>query len=201
MSIHRICVFCGSSFGANPDYIRAARALGQVLVERQIGLVYGGSRVGLMGELARAVVSLGGEVIGVIPRSLVEREIALHDIDLRVVDSMHERKARMAELADGFIALPGGLGTLEEIAEILTWGQLDLHQKPCGLLNVGGYFDLLLHFLDHMVAEHFLPAEHRAMLLSSSDPGWLLDSFLTYQAPKADKVAWALKNSRKPFSE
>jgi uncharacterized protein (TIGR00730 family) len=200
MSIEKICVFCGSSFGGNPEYIRAARALGQTLVERRICLVYGGGKVGLMGEIARAVAVQGGKVIGVMPRYLVEKEVALHEIDLRVVDTMHERKALMAELADGFVALPGGLGTLDEIAEILNWGQLNLHQKPCGLLNVGGYFDPLLHFLDHMVAEHFLHAEHRAMLLSSEDPGRLLDRFLSYQAPKADKAAWTLKNSLKPLS-
>jgi uncharacterized protein (TIGR00730 family) len=200
MSLARICVFCGSSFGADPEYIGAARSLGQALVERRIGLVYGGGKVGLMGEIARAAAALGGEVIGVMPRHLAEKEVGFHDIDLRLVETMHERKALMADLADGFVALPGGLGTLDEIAEILTWGQLNLHQKPCGLLNVRGYFDPFLLFLDHMVAEHFLHAEHRAMLLSSEDPRQLLDRFLTYQAPRADKAAWALKNSLKPAS-
>jgi uncharacterized protein (TIGR00730 family) len=194
MRIQRICVFCGSSFGAGSEYIQSARTLGRVLVERKITLIYGGGKVGLMGEIARSVAARGGEVIGVIPRHLAEKEVAFHDIDLRVVDNMHERKALMADLAEGFVALPGGFGTLEEIAEILTWGQLNLHQKPCGLLNVLGYFDPLLHFLDHMVEQHFLHEEHRAMLLNSADPGQLLDLFEVYKPPKADKAAWSLQD-------
>ncbi|MEN4099329.1 MAG: TIGR00730 family Rossman fold protein, partial [Anaerolineaceae bacterium] len=153
----RICVFCGSSPGARPEYLDAAAALGQALARRGLGLVYGGGRLGLMGAIARAALAAGGEVTGVIPRGLVEREVGFTELnDLRVVESMHERKALMIELSDGFIALPGGLGTIEEFFEALTWGQLGLHQKPCGLLNVSGYFDHLVAFLDNVRAEQFV---------------------------------------------
>lgn len=193
--IKRICVYCGSSFGADPAYQQAARMLGELLAQRGLTLVYGGGKVGLMGEIARTVTAAGGEVIGVIPRHLADKEVAFNGIsDLRLVENMHERKALMAELADAFIALPGGLGTLEEVAEILTWSQLALHEKPCGLLNVGGYFDALLAFLDRMVEAHFLHAEHRAMLLMDTDPQALLAAFETYQPPRADKAAMALKD-------
>jgi uncharacterized protein (TIGR00730 family) len=198
LTIRRICVFCGSSFGAHPDYVQAAGDLGRLLAARGITLIYGGGRVGLMGEIARAVLAAGGEVIGVMPQSLADKEIAFREIDLRLVGTMHERKAVMAELAEAFVAMPGGLGTLEELAEILTWAQLDLHHKPCGLLNVRGYFDQFLGFLDQMVAEQFVLAEHRAMLLSSPDAQQLLDLFEGYRPPKVDKAAWSLKNSLRP---
>ncbi len=193
--IKRICVYCGSSFGADPAYQQEARSLGALLAKRGIALVYGGGKVGLMGEIARAVIAGGGEVIGVIPRHLAEKEVAFKGIsDLRLVENMHERKALMADLADAFIALPGGLGTLEEVAEILTWSQLGLHEKPCGLLNVAGYFDALLAFLDRMVAAHFLHAVHREMLLVRTDPAALLSAFDAYSPPHADKAEMALKD-------
>ena len=177
-----VCVFCGSSPGARPAYADAARALGSSLVAAGVGLVYGGAHVGLMGIVADTVMSAGGAVVGVIPRSLEEREIAHTGLtELRVVGSMHERKAAMADLADGFIALPGGMGTMEEMFEILTWAQLGMHRKPCGLLEVEGYFAALLAFIDHMVAERFLHPDHRAMLQVDSDPARLLEAFRTYQ--------------------
>jgi len=191
--LRRICVFCGSSRGAKREYADSARALGSALFGRGIGLVYGGGRVGLMYEVARAVHEKGGEVIGVIPRGMVERELAFRELaDLRIVETMHERKARMAELSDGFIALPGGLGTIEEIFEMLTWAQLGMHGKPCGFLNVGGYFDPLLAFLDRALEQKFLQAEHRSMILVQSDPEALLRGFESYVPPKADMARWAL---------
>lgn len=191
--MRRICVFCGSSPGNQPEYLQAAEHLGLVLLERNLGLVYGGARVGLMGQLAEIVLQGGGEVIGVIPAGLVEREVAYQDLsDLRVVDTMHERKALMAELSDGFLGLPGGLGTLEEFLEALTWGQLGMHAKPCGLLNVNGYFDHLLAFMDRAVADTFVQDEHRAMLLVHEDPVQLLEQFETYQPPDIDKANWIL---------
>ena len=156
-------------------------------------MVYGGAKVGLMGRLAEAVLERKGEIIGVIPRSLFEKEVAFTGLtDLRVVDSMHERKALMAELADGFIALPGGFGTVEEFFEVATWAQLGLHTKPCGLLNVHHYFDRLLEFMDHTVSERFVEPEHRAMILVDDEPERLLGQFETYQPPKVDKAKWAL---------
>ncbi|MFC1483928.1 TIGR00730 family Rossman fold protein [Candidatus Neomarinimicrobiota bacterium] len=191
--MHRVCVFCGSSPGARPEYRQAAERLGQILVERKLGLVYGGARVGLMGKLAETVFHAGGEVIGVIPAALVEKEVAFKELhDLRVVDTMHERKALMAELADGFLALPGGLGTLEEFLEVLTWGQLGMHAKPCGILNVNGYFDHLLAFMDRAVTDTFVREEHRSMLLVHEDPAQLLNLFDTYQPPTLDKAHWIL---------
>ena len=172
---------------------RAARALGGEFVRRGIGLVYGGGRVGLMYELARVVHGGGGEVIGVIPRDMVDRRLAYTEPpDLRIVGSMHERKALMSELAGGFIALPGGLGTIEEFFEILTWAQLGMHPKPCGLLNAGGYFDGILEFLDHAVRERFLQPEHRSMILVDSGPAALLEKFDAYVPPEADMARWAL---------
>jgi uncharacterized protein (TIGR00730 family) len=174
--VERICVFCGASPGARPGYRDATFELARLLVKDGIGVVYGGGGVGLMGALADAVIAEGGEVIGVIPRALVDREIAHRDvIDMRVVGSMHERKALMAELADAFIALPGGLGTLEELFEVYTWAQLGLHRKPCALLNVEGYFDGIDDFLAHAVGERFLREEHRKLLLIESEPSALLD--------------------------
>jgi len=162
--IRRICVFCGSSDGARPEYLDAATELGKQLAARNIGLVYGGAGVGLMGTVADAVLAAGGEVIGVMPRSLVEREVAHSKLrDLRVVGSMHERKALMAELADGFIALPGGLGTFDELCEILTWGQLGLHNKPVVLLDVDGYWGPFSALLDSAVAAGFLREIHRGL--------------------------------------
>jgi uncharacterized protein (TIGR00730 family) len=176
MSFNRICVYCGSREGSQPAYAQAARDLGAELARRGLGLVYGGGRIGLMGVLADAVLAAGGTVTGVIPRALVSKEVAHLDLkDLRIVGSMHERKALMAELSDGFIALPGGFGTLEEMFEILTWSQLRLHAKPCGLLNVEGFYDSLLAFLDHAVKEDFIRARLRASVLVETDPARLLD--------------------------
>lgn len=192
-SLKRICVFCGSSPGARPEYVRAARRVGAILAQRNIGLVFGGGSVGLMGQLAQAALENGGEVIGVIPKGLHERKVAFSGLcDLRVVGSMHERKALMAELADGFMALPGGLGTLEEIFEIATWAQLGMHDKPCGVLNIAGYFTALLDFLDRVVDEGFLDADHRALVLTSETPEDLLRQFAAYRPATADKAAWAL---------
>jgi hypothetical protein len=192
-AMKRICVFCGSSPGASPAYAEAATRLGTLLAERHIGLVFGGGRVGMMGQLAQAALANGAEVIGVIPRALHERNVAFTGLrDLRVVASMHERKALMAELADAFMALPGGLGTLEELFEVLTWGQLGMHHKPCGLLNVAGYFSPLLAFLDRVVSEGFLDAAHRAMIMSADQPEELLERFAAYRPPAADKAEWAL---------
>ena len=178
----RVCVFAGSSSGSSPEYRAAAVELGRVLAARGIGLVYGGARVGLMGAVADAVLAGGGHVTGVIPRAMVEKEVA-HDSlsDLRVVTSMHERKAMMADLADGFIALPGGWGTLDEFFEILTWAQLGLHQKPCGLLNVHGYFDGLLSFLEHSITEGFVRHEYHSMISVSDSPTGLLEQLAAYQ--------------------
>lgn len=186
--IQRICVFCGSNDGARPEYLEAATALGKSLAEGGIGLVYGGAGVGLMGAVADSVLDAGGEVIGVMPRSLVKREVAHRKLrDLRVVDSMHERKALMAELADAFIALPGGLGTLEEFFEVWTWAQLGEHTKPLGMLNVAGYYDPLLVFFDHLVRERFIRPEHRAMVLVEEDSGTLLARFAGYSPPAVSK--------------
>lgn len=186
--IRRLAVFCGSNPGARPEYIAAAHSFGKLLCERGIGIVYGGSSVGLMAALADAMLDDLGDVIGVIPRMLVEREVANKALtDLRIVGSMHERKAIMAELADGFVALPGGIGTLEEFFEIWTWGQLGMHQKPCGLLNVAGYFDPLLQFLDRAVEEKFVREVHRKMVVVESDPTALLSRFEAYEPPRVVK--------------
>jgi len=193
-TMRRICVFCGSSSGARPEYAQAARELGSTLAHRKIGVVYGGGKIGMMGQLAQATLESGGEVIGVIPKELFEKELAFTRLaDLRVVGSMHERKSLMAELADGFIALPGGIGTLEEFFEVLTWAQLSLHHKPCGLLNIGQYYTRLVSFLDHLVEQQFLEPAHRSMLLIDERPEALLQQFETYQPPNVDKAAWALR--------
>jgi uncharacterized protein (TIGR00730 family) len=174
--VERVLVFCGSSPGARPEYAEQARELGRRLAARGLGLVYGGASVGLMGAVADAALCAGGEVIGVIPRSLVRAEVAHGGlVDLRVVETMHERKALMAELADAVIALPGGTGTLDELFELFTWSQLGLHAKPIGLLDVAGYWQPLLAFLDHAVTERFLRAEHRDTLLVETEPERLLD--------------------------
>jgi len=188
MKTKRICVFCGSSAGTDPAFSAAAKKVGEGLAQRGLELVYGGGNVGLMGVVADAALSGGGRVIGVIPQSLVDRELAHRRIsELRIVSSMHERKALMADLSDAFIALPGGYGTVEEFCEILTWAQLGLHQKPIGLLNVEGYFDPLLAFLDHAVEEGFLRAEHRAILLDHSEPQTLISRLLEYRPVATEK--------------
>ena len=177
-ALRRICIFCGSSPGRDPSYLAAARAVGQRLAERRIGVVYGGSRVGLMGAVADAALAAGGEVIGVIPQRLVARELAHTGLtELRMVGTLHERKAVMAELSDAFIALPGGLGTLEELAEVTSWAQLGLHAKPIGLLDVGGYWDLLLAWLDHAVETGFLAPVNRGLLDRATDLDDLLARF------------------------
>jgi len=184
----RVCVFAGSSAGAQPEYRQAAQALGRALGERGIGVVYGGACVGLMGVMADAALAAGSEVTGVIPSALVAKEIAHRGLtDLRVVESMHERKALMADRSDAFVALPGGWGTLDEFFEVLTWGQLGLHRKPCGLLNVRGYFDRLLSFLDHSVDEGFVRREYRSMIAVADSPDSLLDMLSSYRAPLVEK--------------
>ena len=176
---NRICVFCGSSAGVRDSYAAAATALAQYLAGKQIGIVYGGSRAGLMGILADAALAAGGDVVGVIPHAMVAREIAHTGLtDLRIVNSMHERKALMAELSDAFIAMPGGFGTLDEFCEILTWSQLGLHHGRSGLLNVDGYFDLLLSMFDHAAREGFVKPAHRAMLIDDPDPQSLVDRLI-----------------------
>ena len=186
--MNTICVYCGSNVGQEPAYAEAARALGKLMAERGIGLVYGGASVGIMGEVANAVLAGGGEATGVIPEALAVKEVA-HDGLTRqhVVKSMHERKALMAELSDGFIALPGGWGTFEEIFEMLTWAQLGFHEKPCGLLNAGHYYDHLHAFLEHAVEEGFVPPVCRAMLMVEPDPAALLERFDAYRAPAVRK--------------
>ncbi|MFK7914961.1 MAG: TIGR00730 family Rossman fold protein [Pseudomonadales bacterium] len=183
-----ICVFCGSSSGARPDYQQAAVALGQALVERGVGLVYGGASVGLMGTVADAVLEAGGEVIGVIPQSIADVEIAhRHLTELHVVESMHARKALMADRSAGFVALPGGIGTLEEIFEVWTWSQLGIHAKPLGFLNVAGYYDALALFLDQQVTEGFVKPGHRAIAQSAAEAGPLLELLLSAAPPTDDK--------------
>lgn len=181
----RVCVFCGSSKGNGEVYLAAAREVGNTLAERGIELVYGGAGVGTMGELADAALAAGGSVVGVIPQSLVDWEVAHTGLTtLHVVADLHERKAQMAELADAFLALPGGSGTLEELFEIWTWAQLGLHTKPVGLLNVNGYFSQLVGFLDHMVEQEFLRPAYREMLFIESDLNRLLDHYPKYQPPR-----------------
>jgi len=188
MKIKKICVYCGSSPGKNPAYSQAAVNLALALCERNIGLVYGGGAIGVMGTVADAVLAAGGEAVGVIPKALAIKEVA-HDSlsELHVVASMHERKAMMADLADGFIALPGGWGTLEEIFEILTWAQLGFHDKPCGLLNIDGYYDGLIGFLENSFDQQFVNELYRPMLMKAREPLALLDQFATYRAPKVRK--------------
>jgi len=184
----RICVFCGSSAGKNPAYRDAAEALGRLLAREGIGLVYGGSSVGLMTAVADAALTAGGEVIGVIPRSLEAKEIAHPGLSaLHVVGSMHERKALMVELADGFVALPGGMGTFDEFFEVVTWAQLGIHVKPCGFLNVEGYYDRLTAFLDHAVAEGFVKGDHREMIIVEERPEELLERFRAYRSPVVER--------------
>jgi uncharacterized protein (TIGR00730 family) len=184
----RLCVFCGSNAGQDPIYLATAHALGEVLAASGIDLVYGGAAVGLMGAVADAAMAKGGHVIGVMPQALVDKEIAHRGLsDLRVVGSMHERKALMAELADGFIALPGGLGTFEELFEVWTWAQLGYHRKPCALLNAGGFYDKLTDFLDDVVERGFVKPIHRAMLIVENEPAALIEAMRAYEPPQVDK--------------
>ncbi|HEY0454617.1 TIGR00730 family Rossman fold protein [Actinophytocola sp.] len=185
----RVCVFCGSSTGIGPSYRAAAEKVGRTLAERGVGLVYGGASVGTMGVVADAALAAGGEVIGVIPQALVDREVAHPGLaDLRVVADLHERKALMASLADAFLTLPGGAGTLEELFEVFTWAQLGLHHKPIALLDVDGYYQPMLRFLDHMAGQGFLNGEYRGMLIVETDVDAVLDRYADYRAPR-DK--WA----------
>lgn len=194
--MEKIAVYCGSSPGKNPAFHQAAVQLGKVLAEREITLVYGGGSVGLMGILAQTIIDRGGQVIGVIPQAIADMEVAFTDIqDLRVVEDMHTRKALMAELADAFIALPGGMGTIEEIMEILTWAQLGFHEKPCGILNIAGFYNQLLKFLDRLVMDQFIAPEHRSMLMVDESPQSLLEQFSSYDPPKIDKAKRSLKLS------
>lgn len=184
----RICVFCGSSTGSRPIYREAAHSLGRALRKHGIGLVYGGGNVGLMGVVADAVMGSGGNVIGVIPEALVNRELAHRTVtELIVVRSMHERKAKMAELSDAFIALPGGYGTFEEFCETITWAQLGMHRKPCAILNVEGYYDPLLALFDRGVDEGFIHPANRRLVLQETDPGRLLDLMARYSPPQTEK--------------
>jgi uncharacterized protein (TIGR00730 family) len=184
----RLCVFCGSSHGANPAYVQAAKNVGNELARRGIALVYGGGNVGLMGVVADAVLAAAGDVIGVIPEALMAKEVGHRGLpDLRVVKTMHERKALMAELSDGFIALPGGIGTFEEFFEIVTWAQLGLHAKPCALLNVNGFYDPLLHLLDHAIAERFVKPKQRDLVLVESDFSALLERMARHHVPPEPK--------------
>jgi uncharacterized protein (TIGR00730 family) len=182
--IRSVCVFCGASSGNDPGYAAAAAVVGERLAGRGIRLVFGGGHRGLMGTVADAALAAGGEVVGVIPRGLVDRELAHTGLtELRVVETLHERKALMEDLSDAFIALPGGLGTLEELTEVLSWAQLELHAKPIGLLDVGGYFDALDAFLDHALAEGFVAERHRRLLLRDTDVDALLDRFASWSPP------------------
>ena len=193
--LKRLCVFCGSSFGARPEYADAARGTGLLLARRGVELVYGGAAAGLMGVIADACLDAGGLVTGVIPQALVDREIAHRRLsDLRIVESMHERKALMADLADAFLALPGGFGTFEEFFEALTWSQLGIQRKPCGLLNVAGYYDDLLRLLDRALADGFLRPQHRAMMISASDPAEVLELLSAVEVPVVRK--WAERTER-----
>lgn len=186
--LKNICIYCGSSSGRLPAYAEAARALAHSLANRNIGLVYGGASVGIMGVVADQLLQLGGKAVGVIPEALVRKEVAHHHLtELHVTQSMHERKMLMAELSDAFIALPGGLGTLEELFEIWTWAQLGIHDKPCGLLNTDGYYDPLIAFLEHATTEQFVSRTHRSMLLVEREADVLLDRFADYRPPVVAK--------------
>ena len=190
-----ICIFCGSSAGNSEEYLKAAKQLGNILAKEKIKLVYGGAKVGLMGIVADTVLENNGEVIGVMPRSLVEKEVAHNSLtELKIVDTMHERKAIMHELSDAFIAMPGGLGTLDEIFESLTWGQLDIHKKPCAFYNISGYYDKLLDFIRHSIDEGFINQKHLEMILVASKPEELLEKRSHYKHPVIDKAKWIKGN-------
>ncbi|MEM9383755.1 MAG: TIGR00730 family Rossman fold protein [Pseudomonadota bacterium] len=184
----RICVFCGSSDGRHARYREAGRVLGGMLAKAGIGVVYGGARIGVMGAVADGALAEGGEVIGVIPKAMMSVEVAHHQTDLRVVGTMHERKALMAELSDAFVALPGGIGTMEEVFEVWTWAQLGYHAKPVALLEIDGYWKALHRFIDNMVEEGFLRAQHREMLIIEDDATSLLKRIRQYRAPEVDKL-------------
>src|SRR3954463_8916797 len=187
MSLQSVCVFCGSAAGTNPVYAETARELGRALAARKLTLLYGGGRVGLMGQVAGSVLDSGGTVVGVIPHSLALKEIAQEDCtELIVVNTMHERKALMADRSDAFVALPGGYGTCDELFEILTWAQLGIHRKPVALLNVNGFFTPLLSWLDHIVAEGLLKPKHRKLLLDSETVNDLLDKLAAWVPPKPE---------------
>lgn len=182
--LNRVCVFCGSSAGTRPEYADAARAMGRTLAERGLGLVYGGGKVGLMGIVADAVLEAGGQATGVIPEALMAREVGHAGLtELHVVGTMHQRKALMADLSDGFVALPGGFGTYEEFCEVLTWSQLGIHPKPCGLLNVAGFYDPLLALFDHAVREGFVKPAHRTLVMEETEPAALLDRMAGFVPP------------------
>jgi hypothetical protein len=186
--MQRICVFCGSSVGRNSTYKGAAIELGRLLTQKDLTLVYGGGNIGLMGEIAQGVITEGGKAIGIIPKFLVEKELVYDKLsEIRIVETMHERKAMMADLADAFIAMPGGFGTLEETVEVLTWAQLGLHEKPIGLLNIDGYYRHLNLFFDHMINEGFLQSAYKDILLVEDTPEALLESLATFEMPDIDK--------------
>ena len=191
MKLSSVCVYCGSSPGRLPVYLQSARELGEEIAKRNIHLVYGGAKVGLMGETARVALAGGARVTGVIPEIIADQEIAFQGLDeLIVVNSMHERKAKMAELVDGFIAMPGGFGTFDEFFEALTWAQLGLHTKPCGLLNVANYFDQLLSFLDRAVEDKFIHEPHRDMIITAENPRNLIDRMSMYDKAPMSKAEW-----------
>jgi uncharacterized protein (TIGR00730 family) len=194
--IKSICVYCGSSPGASPAYAEGARLLARAMVERDISLVYGGGNVGLMGVIASEALRLGGKVTGVIPTALMEKELGHHGLtQLHVVANMHERKAMMADLADGFIAMPGGMGTMEELFEVLTWAQLGFHAKPIGLLNTAGFYDSLIAFVRQMVTERFLTAEQSQLMINENEPGALLERFIRFKPSYTSK--WLDRNTAK----
>jgi len=191
----RVCVFCGSRHGTRPAYAHAAEAMGRELATRGLGLVYGGGHVGLMGVVADAALAAGAEAVGVIPHALAAREVGHPGLtELHVVDTMHERKALMADLSDAFVALPGGIGTLEEIMEVWTWGYLGIHRKPVGLLNVEGYFDPLLAWVERATADGFLRDVHRDLLVTADEPGALLDALATHDPPRV--LDWLDRSGR-----
>jgi uncharacterized protein (TIGR00730 family) len=193
--LRTLCVFCGSNPGVRKDYAAAARGLGRAMAERGVRLVFGGGQVGLMGVVADAVMEAGGEAVGVMPKALLEKEIGHQRLtDLQVVGTMHERKALMADLADAFVALPGGYGTFEEFMEVLTWAQLSLHEKPCGLLNVAGFYEPLVNLFDRAVEEGFVRADHRSLALLEEDPQKLLDLLESYTPPATEK--WVSSEER-----
>jgi uncharacterized protein (TIGR00730 family) len=195
MHFQRLCVFCGSSTGNRPEYGAAAETLGDILVQRGIELVYGGGNIGLMGILADRVLERGGRVIGVIPESLMAYEVGHRGLtELRIVGSMHERKAMMSDLSDGFIALPGGFGTIEEFCEVVTWSQLGIQSKPCGLLNVESYFDPLLDLFDHAMREEFVHKENRRLVLDDKDPVRLLEKMAAFKPEPVPK--WIGRDER-----
>jgi uncharacterized protein (TIGR00730 family) len=187
-TLQSVCVFCGSNPGRDPVYERAARTMGETLAARRIKLIYGGGGIGLMGAIANATMNAGGEVIGVIPHALRQKELAYHKLtELHVVDTMHQRKQMMADLTQGFIAMPGGFGTFEELCETITWAQLGLHNKPIGMLNVNGYYDRMLAMFDHATAEGFVSQRHRQMICASPDPNLLLDEMMAYEGPPTEQ--------------